>query len=206
MTNEQLPSETLFADLRTHADWQLAHGGICRINPDVLLALIGIAERRAAHEPRACLCDESLALLRKMRDEHIERGSLSGRLQHEAENHLQKLASRATQPPPVGSESVRSIQIPTAVMEQEFQSHYRLGYEAGKRAAQPPDPVEVAARARFIEAHGLPANDPWDHAPSATKQQYREWARNTLTKPAECSHDGFRTCRKCGASLGEGNG
>lgn len=44
--------------------------------------------------PSACLCDESLALLRKMRDEHIERGSLSGRLQHEAEELLQRLAQR----------------------------------------------------------------------------------------------------------------
>jgi hypothetical protein len=31
----------------------------------------------------------------------------------------------------------------------------------------------------------------------------RHIARATATKPDECSHDGFRTCRKCGASLGE---
>jgi hypothetical protein len=53
------------------------------------------------------------------------------------------------------------------------------------RASQPPpvDDVEQRARARFIENHGLPAHDPWDLAPSATKQEYREWARNnTPTK------------------------
>lgn len=63
-------------------------------------------EKDARHstvpEPSACFCDESLALLRKMRDEHIERGSLSGRLQHEAEELLQRLAQR-----PVPTKSAR---------------------------------------------------------------------------------------------------
>ena len=33
-------------------------------------------------------------------------------------------------------EHIRSIKIPTDTMEQEFQNHYRRGYEAGKNAAQ----------------------------------------------------------------------
>jgi hypothetical protein len=56
--------------------------------------------QRWAGEGQQCLCKESFALLRKMRDEHIERGSLSGRLQYEAEEHLQRLGMRAALPPP----------------------------------------------------------------------------------------------------------
>lgn len=63
------------------------------------LAIERRAAQRTAGEPRACLCDESFALLGRMRDEHIEFGSLSGRLQRQAEDHRQKLASRAAQPP-----------------------------------------------------------------------------------------------------------
>jgi hypothetical protein len=37
---------------------------------------------------------------------------------------------------------VGKVQIPTATMEQEFQTHYRRGYEAGKRHAQPSKPSE----------------------------------------------------------------
>lgn len=59
-----------------------------------------------------------------------------------------------------------------------------------KGVAQPPalDPIEASARARYIELHGLPAHDPWELAPSGTKEQYREWARNnTPTKGGEQS-------------------
>lgn len=48
-----------------------------------------------------------------------------------------------------------------------------------------PDAVEAAARARFIEVHGLPAHDPWELAPSATKEQYREWARRNAQPPGD---------------------
>jgi hypothetical protein len=55
------------------------------------------------------------------------------------------------------------------------------------RPAQPPpvDDVDQRARARFIENHGLPAHDPWDLAPSATKHEYREWARNNTPTKSE---------------------
>lgn len=56
------------------------------------------------------------------------------------------------------------------------------------RAAQPPvpDDIERRARARFLENHGIPACDPWEHAPSATRHEYLEWARNnTPTKAGE---------------------
>lgn len=61
------------------------------------------------------------------------------------------------------------------------------------RPTPPPalDPIEASARARYIELHGLPAHDPWELAPSATKEQYREWARNnTPTKEGEHVQEG----------------
>jgi hypothetical protein len=57
--------------------------------------------------------------------------------------------------------------------------------ELRRRAAPEPDAVEAAARARFIEVHGLPAHDPWECAPSATKKQYREWARRNAQPPGD---------------------
>jgi hypothetical protein len=47
---------------------------------------------------------------------------------------------RAAHEPSCGH--VGKVQIPTATMEQEFQTHYRRGYEAGKRHAQPSKPSE----------------------------------------------------------------
>lgn len=55
-------------------------------------------------------------------------------------------------------------------------------------SSQPPvpDAIEAAARARFLQNHGLPAHDPWQHAPSATRHEYLEWARrDALTKEAK---------------------
>lgn len=47
---------------------------------------------------------------------------------------------------------IQSISVPTLTMEQEFQSHYRRGYEAGKRASVPPSD---ARRWAFFREHYL---------------------------------------------------
>ena len=55
----------------------------------------------------------------------------------EANESVQELVDRnaleAVQSVP---EHIRSIKIPTDTMEQEFQTHYRRGFEAGKKSAQ----------------------------------------------------------------------
>lgn len=44
---------------------------------------------------------------------------------------------------------IRSIKIPTDTMEQEFQNHYRRGFEAGKKAAQPVQPAVAQGEPLF---------------------------------------------------------
>ena len=58
---------------------------------------------------------------------------------------------------------------------------------AAAGAAQPQiaDDIEQRARARFLEVHGLPARDPWEHAPSATRREYLKWARNNTPAKGE---------------------
>lgn len=56
----------------------------------------GSITERPSLPPTVCLCNESRDLLQKMRAEHIEHGSLSGRVQREAENLLHRLDARTT--------------------------------------------------------------------------------------------------------------
>jgi hypothetical protein len=96
MTNEQAASKEMMRRLREAASTAL---DMSPGDPVAAWAVSEIERLSPALEPRACLCDESLALLRQMRDEHIANGTLSGRMQRAAEDMTQKLASRAAQPP-----------------------------------------------------------------------------------------------------------
>lgn len=62
--------------------------------------LDAIAEWNKRHtpEPRACLCDDSLSLLQRMRDEYLARGDLSGRITREADALIERLSNRVGQP------------------------------------------------------------------------------------------------------------
>ena len=65
-------------------------------------------------------------------------------------------------------EHIRSIKIPTDAMEQEFQKHYRRGYEAGKGDAVP---VVGEAEALICDDCGAETNDPW-HSSKGTNRHY----------------------------------
>jgi hypothetical protein len=50
---------------------------------------------------------------------------------------------------PVPETNFGNIRIPTDTMEQEFQNHYRRGFEAGKKAAQPDHSKLVKQAGRY---------------------------------------------------------
>ena len=66
-----------------------------------------------------------------------------------------------------GTLRAEKIVIPTDTMEQEFQKHYRRGYEAGKKAATPQPTqaansvLEDAARYRFLRGHCRSTSEHW---------------------------------------------
>jgi hypothetical protein len=78
-------------------------------------------------------------------------------------------------------------------------------YAAPPASKQPPSPDAVdAARYRFLrDKEGCKVLDEWLHGKHLDDAIDAELFGATSTKGEGCDHDGYRKCRKCGASLGE---
>lgn len=75
-----------------------------------------------------------------------------------------------------GTLRAEKIVIPTDTMEQEFQKHYRLGYEAGKKAATP-QPTQAQAGAVPLTDEQIEALPLWKRFVGLWPETRREIVR-----------------------------
>jgi hypothetical protein len=127
---------------------------IAELKQDIERATANHAADIAAHEPCALPPQSPVGATPETENEAFYITNGHGRIEVVRADFARRLEAsvrelrRTAQQPACGH--VGNVQIPTATMEQEFQTHYRRGYEAGKRAAQQP-PAALQRRAEYAE-------------------------------------------------------